>query len=64
MTLTTGVEHSMPNGTAKPYINAVQRTDTFKLGNFAIDEARPIKVVTIGAGFTGKCYLDLTSRSI
>lgn len=26
----------------------------FKLGNFSIDEARPIKVVAIGAGYSGK----------
>ncbi|KAI0737196.1 flavin-binding monooxygenase [Daedaleopsis nitida] len=31
----------------------VPRADTFKLGEFAIDEYRPIKVVVIGAGFSG-----------
>lgn len=39
------------NGTAstagKPDI------DTFTLGNFAIDEYRPVKVIVIGAGFSG-----------
>lgn len=27
--------------------------DVYKLGNFAIDEARPMKIVIIGAGFAG-----------
>jgi hypothetical protein len=56
--MANGVEHSITNGTAKPHANGVQNAGTFKLGNFSMDEARPIKVVAIGAGFSGKRYLD------
>lgn len=37
--------HGSPNGS--------QLNDDFKLGTFSIDEYRPIKVVVIGAGFSG-----------
>jgi hypothetical protein len=29
-------------------------SEAFKLGNFSVDEARPMKVVVIGAGFSGE----------
>ena len=42
-----GIHASTPNGTASS-------TGTgFKLGTFCIDEDRPMKVVVIGAGFSG-----------
>jgi hypothetical protein len=55
--MANGVEHSTPNGTAKLHANDTENTDSFKLGNFSVDEARPIKVVAIGAGYSGKHYL-------
>jgi len=59
-----GGEHTMPNGTAKSTTNGVQNEGTFKLGNFSIDEARPIKVVAIGAGYSGKHCRYRTSCNI
>jgi hypothetical protein len=47
----------MGNGTAKPQTNEAQDTSTYALRNFPIDEARPIKVVAIGAGYSGRRYL-------
>lgn len=29
-------------------------SSTFTLGNFSVDEARPMKVVVIGAGYSGE----------
>ena len=31
----------------------VSDNGTFKLGDFAVDEYRPIRVIVIGAGFSG-----------
>lgn len=46
-----------PEGTSSTSLhgspNASQLNDDFKLGTFSIDEYRPIKVVVIGAGFSG-----------
>ena len=51
----------MPNGTddsmsSRKAESDVNGENTFKIGNFSVDEARPIKVVVIGAGYSGKHY--------
>ncbi|KAF9469634.1 FAD/NAD-binding domain-containing protein [Collybia nuda] len=40
--------HSSTNGAANS-----SNSSTFSLGNFSVDEARPMKVVVIGAGYSG-----------
>lgn len=43
-----------------PLKPAMQTESTYKLGNFCIDEPRPMKVVIIGAGFSGvSSFCDL-----
>jgi len=37
----------------RPAEKAGDETGKFRLGDFAVDEYRPIKVVAIGAGFSG-----------
>jgi hypothetical protein len=37
----------------RPVEYAVDGSGSFTLGDFAVDEYRPIKVVVIGAGFSG-----------
>ena len=39
-----------------------QSSSNFILGNFSIDENRPIKVVAIGAGYTGVCRINVDER--
>jgi len=46
----------MGNWTAKQTTDAEDKS-TYTLGNFSIDEARPIKVVAIGAGYSGNHFL-------
>lgn len=41
--------HSMPLADHEPG----KAASNFKLGNFAVDDRRPMKVVVIGAGFSG-----------
>jgi hypothetical protein len=36
-----------------------QNSPNFKLGGFSIDENRPIKVVAIGAGYSGVCGINV-----
>lgn len=51
----------MPAATAQPMANGHTTSGNntnghtpYKLGNFSIDEARPMKVVAIGAGYSGE----------
>jgi len=39
---------TVPSDTSDPIADA-----TYKLGDFSIDEGRPMKVAVIGAGFSG-----------
>ena len=46
-----------------------QQNGRFTLGNFTIDEYRPIKVIVIGAGFSGilagiRCVAGLKDHSV
>ena len=40
-----------------------QNSPNFKLGGFSIDENRPIKVVAIGAGYSGMYRIDIDKRA-
>ena len=40
-----------------------QNSSNFKLGGFSIDENRPIKVVAIGAGYSGVCRINFGERA-
>lgn len=39
-----------------------QNSPNFKLGGFSIDESRPIKVVAIGAGYSGESEINVDGR--
>lgn len=43
----------MSNGKAESDANG-ENAGTFKLGKFSVDDARPMKVIVIGAGYSGK----------
>jgi hypothetical protein len=54
------------NGAVQPATNGVEgheRGLNFRIGDFTIDEHRPMKVIVIGAGFRYVCHVSCTTET-
>lgn len=53
-------QYSSANGARSSY----EFSSTFTLGDFSVDEARPMKVVVIGAGYSGELQIVVEKTQV